>query len=90
MAYMNMYEKAVKESAGKRISRTKAIRLKCLDCCAYQSSEVAQCISYDCPLWRYRMGHEERDELYYQHKKENSMSEEAKQRFRQKQLSENE
>jgi len=50
----------------KRISRAKAIRLKCLDCCAYQSAEVRLCTSYACPLWRYRMGKEEHDELFLQ------------------------
>ncbi len=51
--------------AAKRINRAKAIRLKCLDCSVYQPLEVRECTSYDCPLWRYRMGKEERDELYY-------------------------
>lgn len=46
-----------------RISRSKAIRLKCLDCCAGQSAEVRKCPVTHCPLWRYRMGHEENDEL---------------------------
>ena len=53
----------------KRLSRARAIRLKCLDCCAYQIVEVRLCPSADCPLWRYRMGKEERDDLYYQNKK---------------------
>jgi hypothetical protein len=34
----------------------KAIREKCLDCCAYQPSEVAKCVSSACPLWPYRFG----------------------------------
>ena len=46
-----------------RISRSKAIRLKCLDCCAGQSAEVRKCQATHCPLWRYRMGKEENDEL---------------------------
>ena len=46
-----------------RISRSKAIRLKCLDCCAGQSAEVRKCPVTNCSLWRYRMGHEENDEL---------------------------
>lgn len=46
-----------------RLSRSKAIRLKCLDCCAGQSAEVRKCPATHCPLWRYRMGHEENDEL---------------------------
>ena len=49
-----------------RVNRAKAIRLKCLDCCAYQQNEVRLCTSYNCPLWRYRMGKEEKDELYNQ------------------------
>ena len=60
----NMFEKMVKDSMGKRISRAKAIRYKCLDCCGFQSNEVRECPTVDCPLWRYRMGREERDELY--------------------------
>lgn len=46
-----------------RLSRSKAIRLKCIDCCAGQSAEVRRCPATNCPLWRYRMGHEEKDEL---------------------------
>lgn len=60
----NMFERLVKSSSGKRISRAKAIRYKCLDCCGYQSNEVRDCPSVSCPLWRYRTGHEEKDELY--------------------------
>lgn len=41
-----------------RITRGKAIRLKCLDCCAGNSAEVRRCPSMNCPLWRYRMGAE--------------------------------
>lgn len=46
-----------------RVSRSKAIRLKCLDCCCGQSAEVRRCPATECPLWRYRMGKEENDEL---------------------------
>jgi hypothetical protein len=46
-----------------RISRSKAIRLKCIDCCAGQMAEVRKCELTTCPLWRYRMGKEENDEL---------------------------
>jgi hypothetical protein len=46
-----------------RVSRSKAIRLKRLDCCAGQSAEVRKCPATNCPLWRYRMGKEENDEL---------------------------
>lgn len=44
-----------------RVSRSKAIRLKCLDCCAGQAAEVRRCPATQCPLWRYRMGKEIRD-----------------------------
>ena len=46
-----------------RISRSKAIRMKCLDCSGGNSAEVRKCPVTHCPLWRYRMGHEENDEL---------------------------
>ena len=46
-----------------RISRSKAIRLKCIDCCCGNMAEVRKCPAISCPLWRYRMGHEENDEL---------------------------
>ena len=42
----------------KRITRGKAIRLKCLDCCCDNSAEVRRCPVTKCPLWRYRMGSE--------------------------------
>lgn len=34
----------------------KAIRLKCLDCCAGSSHEVKLCPIQDCPLYSYRFG----------------------------------
>lgn len=46
-----------------RISRSKAIRLKCVDCCGGNMAEVRKCPATNCPLWRYRMGKEENDEL---------------------------
>ena len=45
-----------------RLTRGKAIRLKCLDCCCGSSAEVRRCSSVKCPLWRYRMGREESTE----------------------------
>lgn len=41
-----------------RITRAKAIRLKCLDCCCGQAAEVRKCHIESCPLWIYRMGRE--------------------------------
>ena len=46
-----------------RINRSKAIRLKCLDCCCDNMAEVRKCTATHCSLWRYRMGKEENDEL---------------------------
>lgn len=46
-----------------RLSRSKAIRMKCIDCCCGNMAEVRKCPATNCPLWRYRMGHEENDEL---------------------------
>ena len=40
----------------RNISPTKAIRLKCLDCCCEVSNQVKVCPSLDCPLWRFRLG----------------------------------
>lgn len=68
MSQANSSEKMVRNAQGKRISRAKAIRYKCLDCCSFQTNEVRDCTSTTCPLYRYRMGHEEKDELYYQSK----------------------
>ena len=45
-----------------RIGRAKAIRLKCIDCCAGQASEVRKCPSTLCALWRFRMGREVKEE----------------------------
>lgn len=45
-----------------RVSRSKAIRLKCLDCCAGQAAEVRKCPAESCPLWRFRMGREIKEE----------------------------
>ena len=45
-----------------RITRGKAIRLKCLDCCCGKSAEVRRCSATSCPLWRYRMGSEKKAE----------------------------
>lgn len=42
----------------KRITRSRAIRLKCLDCCCGNNAEVRRCELTNCPLWRYRMGSE--------------------------------
>ena len=45
-----------------RGSRKKAIRLKCLDCCCGSAYEVRLCPARQCPLWRFRLGAECREE----------------------------
>jgi hypothetical protein len=45
-----------------RITASKAIRLKCLDCCCWQLAEVVACHIVRCPLWSYRLGKETRYE----------------------------
>jgi hypothetical protein len=45
-----------------RVSRSKAIRLKCIDCCCGNMTEVRKCPAESCPLWRFRMGREIREE----------------------------
>ena len=47
----------------KRITRGKAIRLKCLDCCCGNSGEVRRCELRKCPLWPFRMGNEKKAEI---------------------------
>ncbi len=39
-----------------QLTRSKAIRAKCLDCCGGNRAEVRRCHIRDCPLWWYRMG----------------------------------
>lgn len=45
-----------------RIGRAKAIRLKCVDCCGGNMAEVRKCPAEHCPLWRFRMGKEIKEE----------------------------
>ncbi len=40
---------------GHPTSPVKAIRAKCIDCCADQQSEVRRCVSTTCALWPLRM-----------------------------------
>jgi hypothetical protein len=40
----------------KKLTPMRAIRLKCLDCCTGQHSEVKKCTAHDCPLYKYRGG----------------------------------
>lgn len=41
-----------------RLTRSQAIRAKCLDCCCGQAHEVRKCSLTKCPLWSFRLGKE--------------------------------
>ena len=56
-----------------RITRGKAIRLKCLDCFCGSNAEVRICPAINCPLWRYRLGYEDKKET--NELQDNSMAE---------------
>jgi hypothetical protein len=48
--------RAALEAAGyAKLPLLKVIRLKCLDCCCGQVTEVARCTAIGCALWPYRM-----------------------------------
>lgn len=36
--------------------KTRAIRLKCIDCCGGDKKEVKLCPCTECPLWAFRLG----------------------------------
>lgn len=39
-----------------RMSPLKALRLRCVECCAGSAHEVRLCVSVTCPSWPFRMG----------------------------------
>jgi hypothetical protein len=51
-------EKKVKTKKNSRdkITRMKAIRYFCIECCGYQVGVVKDCTDFACPLWSFRMG----------------------------------
>lgn len=57
MAKKHLPDTIGKESMGLDVSTPmKAIRAKCIDCCAGYRSEVERCGAVNCPLYLYRMG----------------------------------
>ena len=48
-----------------RLTRGQAIRAKCIDCCCGNKKEVKLCPCSDCPLYRYRLGHEDAEGCNY-------------------------
>ena len=49
-------EEYQKEECAIHLSAMKALRARCLDCCAGNSAEVRKCVATDCPSWPFRMG----------------------------------
>lgn len=57
MAKKHLPDTIGKESIGLDTSTPmKAIRAKCIDCCAGSRSEVERCGAVNCPLYLYRLG----------------------------------
>lgn len=40
----------------KELTRGRAIREKCMNCCCWNSAEVRRCGAKDCPLYPFRLG----------------------------------
>jgi len=51
-----MTQDELREAGHEPTSPLQALRARCLDCCAFQSREVALCPAVDCPSWPFRMG----------------------------------
>ena len=51
-----MSDKVQPEAGSRAFTRSRAIRMKCLDCSAGQQTEVRKCAITDCCLYPYRMG----------------------------------
>lgn len=64
----------MKEKKMKRYTRSQAIHKKCLECSESQK-EVRKCTNTNCPLFRYRTGREDRDDLYQSSKRNSNFSE---------------
>lgn len=48
------FEKRANRLANRPQMKTNAIKLKCLECCAWQSAEVRRCEIRGCALWALR------------------------------------
>lgn len=51
--YNNFYKKQYIKAMTTNSLRA-AVNSKCLDCCCWQSNEVKECTSVECPLYNYR------------------------------------
>ena len=50
----------------KRLTKSEAIRLKCLDCSGDSPREVTLCVIRECPLWPFRFGYGMNTQQYRQ------------------------
>lgn len=65
---------------GERITSVlKAIKKKCLNCCAYQRDEVKYCSATSCELWPFRLGRNP-------YRKKRNLTEEQKQKIKERML----
>ena len=46
----------LRELGHEPIPALKALRLRCLDCCAGSADEVRKCVAVECPAWPFRLG----------------------------------
>src|SRR5882724_3318681 len=51
-----MTQDELREAGYEPMSPLKALRARCLDCCAQQPKDVALCPAVGCPSWPFRMG----------------------------------
>lgn len=49
-------QEALRAAGHKPMSPLRALRLRCVDCCADQPNEVRLCTAVTCPSWPFRMG----------------------------------
>lgn len=54
----------------KVITKAKAIRLHCMDCSGWQTSEIVKCTCHTCALYPFRFGNEKGLERWYDDEKE--------------------
>ncbi|MBC8427020.1 MAG: hypothetical protein ISR63_10255 [Desulfobacterales bacterium] len=58
---VEIYKKGGFELVTKDLNRRKAIRERCLNCCAWSPKEVEKCFADDCQLYPYRSGQGKQD-----------------------------
>ncbi len=49
-----LYRKGLMSCLSKKSGAKQAIKQKCLDCCCWDRTEVAKCLTDTCPLWNFR------------------------------------